>query len=104
MSENRGRSQERLSELKAQAQQLGLTPYAGLYGDKRRLDTWQKLLASENLQPLPPRQIETSSNHRIDWKLAIALFVGAIALLCLLKPIADKVLPVRINIQIGAKL
>jgi hypothetical protein len=91
----------RIDYLREQAEQLGLTPYAGLYGDKRKLATWQKLLESENLEPLPPRQIETSK--QINWPLAIALFVGAMTLLCLIKPIADKAFPVRINIQIGGK-
>ena len=95
----------RIALLKLRAEQLGLTHYAGLYGDKRYTATWQKLLEHEPdlqpLQPLQPRHIEKSSN--INWKLAIALFVGAMALLCLLKPLYSKALPIKINIQIGQK-
>jgi hypothetical protein len=91
----------KLGALKLRADELGLTHYAGLYGDKRYTATWQKLLENEpDLQPLQPRQPKKSN---INWKLAIALFVGAMALLCLLKPLYSKVLPVKITIQIGSK-
>lgn len=104
----------RIDYLKEQAEQRGLVPYAGLYGDRRKLATWQKLLESENLEPLLPRQTKTSSiqqdGYRDDGfeKAVFLLTAGAVAcllmMLCVfLKPIADKVLPVRITIQIGAK-
>ena len=92
----------KLGALKLRAENLGLAPYAGLYGDRRCSATWQKLLENEpDLEPLQPRQPEKSSN--IDWKLAIALFVGAMALFCLLKPLYSKVLPIQITIQLGRK-
>jgi hypothetical protein len=95
---------ESLHALKAQAAELGLTPYASLYGDRRQLKTWKKLLeGSEELIPLPKRAIEVSDRAQIKWKLAIAFFTGTLVLLCLLKPIYSKVLPVKITIQIGAK-
>ena len=97
-----GRDSRSISALKLRAEQLGLTHYAGLYGDKRCKETWEKLLENApELEPLHPRHIEKS--QEINWKLAIALFVGAVAFLCLAKPIHDKVLPVRITIQMGRK-
>ena len=97
-----GAKSHKIAVLKARAENLGLTPYASLYGDKRCSATWQKLLENEpELQPLQPRQPEKSST--INWKLAIALFVGAMALLCLLKPLYSKVLPIQITIQLGRK-
>jgi hypothetical protein len=96
-----GAKSHKIAVLKLRAEQLGLSPYAGLYGDKRCTATWQKLLEHEpELQPLQPRQPKKST---FNWKLAIALFVGAMALLCLLKPLYSKVLPVKITIQIGSK-
>ncbi|MEG4287294.1 hypothetical protein QUB68_29735 [Microcoleus sp. A006_D1] len=97
-----GKDSRSISALKLRAEQLGLTPYASLYGDKRCKETWQKLLKHEpELEPLHPRPIQKSST--IDWKLAIALFIGAMALLYLLKPLYNKALPIQINIQIGRK-
>lgn len=88
-----------IGALKARAEELGLKPYAGLYGDKRYVATWLKLLENEpELQPLHPRQPEQSAP--INWKLAIALFVGAMALLYLLQPLRSKVLPVHIDVNI----
>jgi hypothetical protein len=92
----------KLGALKLRAENLGLAPYAGLYGDKRCRETWQKLLEHEpELEPLQPRQPEKSST--INWKLAIALFVGAMALLWLTKPLYSKVLSIQITIQLGRK-
>ncbi len=91
----------KLGALKLRAENLGLAPYASLYGDKRKRETWEKLLEHEpDLQPLQPRQPEKSN---INWKLAIALFVGAMALLWLTKPLYSKVLPIQITIQLGRK-
>lgn len=87
--------------LKARAHELGLCEYAKLYGDKRKRETWEKLLDSHSaLEPLRPRLIEKSET-RINWQFAIASFIGAMALLCLVKPLMDKALPIRITIQIG---
>ncbi|MCC3508311.1 MAG: hypothetical protein JGK29_03935 [Microcoleus sp. PH2017_17_BER_D_A] len=92
-----------LHDLKSQASELGLTPYASLYGDRRQLATWEKLLeGSEELVPLPKRAIEVSDRAQIKWKLAIALFVGMVSLLCLFRPLVGK-LPVRITIELGRK-
>ena len=89
----------RIGALKLRAEQLGLSHYASLYGDKRYTATWQKLLENEpELEPLSPRLIQKSST--INWKLAIALFIGAMALLCLLKPLYNKALPIHIDIKI----
>jgi hypothetical protein len=89
--------------LKARAHELGLCEYAKLYGDRRKRETWEKLLDSHGeLEPLRPRVIERSET-RINWQFAIASFVGAVALLCLMKPMIDKVLPVTITIHIGQK-
>lgn len=89
--------------LKARAHELGLCKYASLYGDRRKRETWEKLLDSQGeLEPLRPRLVEKSES-RIHWQLGIASFLVAVTLLCLLKPMMDKVLPVRITIQIGAK-
>ena len=89
--------------LKARAHELGLCEYAKLYGDKRKRETWEKLLDSHGeLEPLRPRLIEKSET-RINWQFAIASFIGAVALLYLLQPLSSKVLPVRVTIQIGQK-
>ncbi|MEG4287309.1 hypothetical protein QUB68_29810, partial [Microcoleus sp. A006_D1] len=97
-----GKDSRSIGALKLRAEELGLTHYAKLYGDKRYTATWQKLLENEpDLQPLQPRHIEKSST--INWKLAIALFVGALALIILLRPIRNAALPIHINIQIGEK-
>lgn len=90
-----------LATLKQKATNLGLTPYASLYGDRRQRATWEKLLQSaDELTPLPERQITGPDRAQINWKLAIALFVGAIVLLCLLKPLHSRFLPIKITIQI----
>ncbi|MEG4287304.1 hypothetical protein QUB68_29785 [Microcoleus sp. A006_D1] len=97
-----GKDSRSIAALKIRAEQLGLTPYASLYGDKRCKETWQKLLQHEpELEPLHPRPIQKS--QEINWKLAIALFVGALALIILLRPIRNAALPIHINIQIGEK-
>lgn len=89
--------------LKARAHELGLCDYAKLYGDKRRRETWEKLLESHGeLEPLRPRLIE-KSEARINWQFLIASFVGAVILVCLFKPLMDKVLPVKITIELGRK-
>jgi|SRR6478672_2244898 len=93
-----------LTTLKAQAANLGLTPYAGLYGDRRQRATWEKLLQSASeLTPLPERQIPVPDRAQINWKLAIAFLVGALALIFLLQPLRSKIFPIKITIQIGAK-
>lgn len=93
-----------LATLKKKATILGLTPYAGLYGDRRQRTTWEKLLQSAGeLTPLPERPIETPDRAQINWKLAIALFVGAIVALLLLKPVYSRAFPIKIYIQIGVK-
>lgn len=90
--------------LKARAHELGLSDYAKLYGDKRKRETWEKLLDSQGeLEPLRPRLIEKSRQPQINWQFAIASFIGAVALLCLMKPMMDKVLPVTITIHVGQK-
>ena len=90
--------------LKNEATQLGLTPYAGLYGDRRQLATWERLLAgSEELVPLPKRAIEAPVRAQINWKLAIALLTATLSLFLLLQPLRSKIFPVRITVQIGAK-
>ena len=92
-----------IAGLKRQALDLGLTPYAGLYGDRRQRQTWEKLLAAaDELTPLPERQIPAPDHAQINWKLAIALLVGALALGFLLQPLRSKVFPIKITIQIGA--
>ena len=112
MSENQsslqGRSQFfmgndalKLDSLKRTAEQLGLAPYASIYGDKRCKSTWIKLLANTDLHPLNPRYTEKS--QPINIKLAIALFMGAMVLLFLLKPLHSKVFPIQVTIQFGAK-
>jgi hypothetical protein len=89
--------------LKARAHELGLSDYAKLYGDKRKRETWEKLLDSHGeLEPLRPRLIEKSES-RINWQFAIASFIGVVTLLYLLQPLYSKVLPVRVTIQIGQK-
>jgi hypothetical protein len=91
----------KLDSLKRTAEQLGLAPYASLYGDKRCKSTWIKLLGSSELYPLTPRYTEKS--QPINIRFAIALFMGAVILLFLLKPLHNKVFPVRVTIQFGAK-
>ena len=91
-----------IAALKAQATNLGLTPYASLYGDRRQRATWEKLLQSVGeLTPLPERP--TPDRAQINWKLVIALLVGALALGFLLQPLRSKIFPIKITIQIGAK-
>lgn len=91
-----------LAALKQKATNLGLTPYASLYGDRRQRATWEKLLQSAGeLTPLPER-ITSPDHAQINWKLAIALLVGAIALGLLLQPLRSKIFPIKITIQIGA--
>lgn len=91
-----------LAALKQQASNLGLTPYASLYGDRRQRETWEKLLAeASELAPLQPRR-QMPDRAQINWKLVIALFVGAIVLGFLLQPLRSKILPIKITIQIGA--
>ena len=97
-----------LATLKQKATNLGLTPYASLYGDRRQRATWEKLLQSAGeLTPLPERQpeqqIATPDHAQINWKLAISLLVGALALIFLLQPLRSKVFPIKITIQIGTK-
>lgn len=92
-----------LAALKKKATVLGLTPYASLYGDRRQRATWEKLLSADELTPLLERQIETPDRAQINWKLAIALLVGALALGLLLQPLRSKVFPIKITIQIGMK-
>lgn len=92
-----------IAALKAQATNLGLTPYASLYGDRRQRATWEKLLQSAGeLTPLPER-ITPPDRAQINWKLAIALLVVALALGFLLQPLRSKIFPIKITIQIGAK-
>ena len=91
----------KLDSLKRTAEQLGLAPYASIYGDKRCKSTWVKLLANSDLHPLTPRYIEKS--QPINVKFAIALFMGAVILLFLLKPLHSRVFPVRVTIQFGEK-
>jgi hypothetical protein len=91
----------KLDSLKQTAEQLGLAPYASLYGDKRCKSTWIKLLANTDLHPLTPRYAEKS--QPINIKFAIALFMGAMVLLFLLKPLHSKIFPIQVNIQFGAK-
>ena len=101
-----GKDSRSISALKLRAEQLGLTHYASLYGDKRKRETWEKLLENEpELEPLQPRlQLETFKKsdyqppHRRHY--AIALSVGAIALLCLLQPLHSNILPIDIDIKI----
>jgi hypothetical protein len=90
-----------LKQLKQKAANLGLTPYASLYGDRRQRATWEKLLSADELTPLPERQ--EPDRAQINWKLAIALLVGAIALSLLLQPLGSRVFPIKITIQIGSK-
>ena len=98
-----------LKTLKQKAGSLGLTPYASLYGDRRQRATWEKLLQSAGeLAPLPKRPPDRA---QINWKLAITLLVGAIALSFLSQSLRSKVFPIKvfpikikITIQIGTKL
>ncbi|MEG4397217.1 hypothetical protein [Microcoleus sp. BROC3] len=91
----------KLDSLKRTAEQLGLAPYASLYGDRRCKSTWVKLLGETDLHPLEPRYTEKS--QPINVKFAIALFLGAVILLFLLKPLHSKVFPIQVTIQLGAK-
>lgn len=97
-----------LAILKKEATELGLTPYAALYGDRRQRETWEKLLASAaDLAPLlPPSSHSTQVPDRaqINWKSTIALLVGVLALGFLLQPLRSKVFPIKITIQVGTKL
>lgn len=99
------RRHKRIEDLKREASDLGLTPYVSLYGDRRQLATWEKLLGSASeLQLLPKRTVEKLSDRaQINWKLAIALFVSVLSLILLLQPLRSKIFPVKITIQIGAK-
>ena len=93
-----------LATLKQKATNLGLTPYASLYGDRRQRATWEKLLQSaDELTPLPEREIATPDRAQINWKLAITFLVGAIALSLLLQSLPSKVFAIKITIQIGVK-
>ncbi|MEG4918611.1 hypothetical protein [Microcoleus sp. B7-D4] len=96
-----GNNALKLDALKRTADEMGLTPYASLYGDKRCKSTWVKLLAHTDLHPLNPRY--TEKTQPINIKFAIALFLGAMILLFLLKPLHSKVFPIQVNIQFGAK-
>lgn len=108
MSENLLRQ---IDELKIKASFRGLTVCdARRYGDARRLETWQKLLSEyPAVTPAPVPQISTKPDYRqINWRQAIALFVGAIVLFLLLQPLYSRLLklsPIRINIQfsVGTK-
>jgi hypothetical protein len=91
----------KLDSLKKVADEMGLTPYASIYGDKRCKTTWIKLLANTELHPLNPRYTENS--QPINVKFAIALFMGAIVLLFLLRAVYSKVFPIQVTIQFGAK-
>lgn len=97
-------TKKRLHILKKEAAELGLTPYAEFYGDRRQRVTWEKLLeGNEELVPLSKKEIPSPARAQINWKLAIALFIGAIALICLLKPLFSKALPIKITIELGRK-
>ncbi len=96
----------RIDALKMRAEQLGLVPYASLYGDKRRTATWEKLLENApELEPLHPRP-QFSEFKKSDYQLphrrhyAIVLSVAAIALLWLAKPLLSKVSPIQLDIKI----
>jgi hypothetical protein len=101
-------STKSLAILKKEATELGLTPYAALYGDRRQRETWEKLLKSAgDLAPLLPRPrcVQVPDRAQINWKLAIALLIGAIAVGVLLQPLSSKTFPIKITIiiQIGTK-
>jgi len=101
-------STKSLAILKKEATELGLTPYAALYGDRRQRETWEKLLESAgDLAPLlsRPHCVQAPDCAQINWKLAIVLLGSAIALIFLLQPLRS-IFPIRItiNIQIGTKL
>lgn len=91
-----------LSILKKEARELGLTPYASLYGDRRERATWERLLESVGeLPPLQQRQRDELPVHaQINWKLAIAFLALALGLIFLLQP--RSIFPIKITIQIGA--
>lgn len=96
----------RIDVLKLRAEQLGLTHYASLYGDKRKRETWEKLLEHEpELEPLHPRP-QFPEFKKSDYQLphrrhyAIALSIAAIALLWLAKPLLSKVSPIQLDIKI----
>jgi hypothetical protein len=97
-----------LAILKKEATELGLTPYAALYGDRRQRETWEKLLESAgDLAPLLPRPhcVQVPDRAKINWKIAIALLVGTLVSIILLCKSCSKVFPftVKITIQIGDK-
>jgi len=102
-------STKSLAILKKEATELGLTPYAALYGDRRQRETWEKLLKSAgDLAPLLPRPhcIQVPDRAQINWKLAIALLVSAIALFVLRQPFCSKGFPllrITVYVQIRTK-
>ena len=96
----------RIDALKLRAEQLGLVPYASLYGDKRKRETWEKLLENEpELEPLHPRP-QISQFKKSDYQpphrrhYAIVLSVAAVISFILLQPLYSKVLPIQIDIKI----
>jgi hypothetical protein len=97
-------STKSLAILKKEATELGLTPYAALYGDRRQRETWEKLLQSaSDLAPLLPRShcVQASDRAQINWKLPIAILLGVLVSITLLCKSCSKVFPVKITIQIG---
>jgi len=96
----------RIDALKLRAEQLGLVPYASLYGDKRRTATWEKLLENApELEPLHPRPQFSqfkSSDYRLPHRrhYAIVLSVAAVISFCLLQPLLSKTLPIQIDFKI----
>jgi len=101
-----GKDSRSISALKLRAEQLGLTHYASLYGDKRKRETWEKLLEHEpELEPRQPRpQLEKfkSSDYRLPHRrhYAIVLSVAAVISFILLNPLFSKVLPIQIDFKI----
>jgi hypothetical protein len=101
-----GKDSRSISALKLRAEQLGLTHYASLYGDKRKRETWEKLLENEpELEPLHPRP-QISQFKKSDYQpphrrhYAIVLSVAAVISFILLQPLYSKVLPIDIDIKI----
>jgi len=101
-----GKDSRSISALKLRAEQLGLTHYASLYGDKRKRETWEKLLEHEpELEPLQPRP-QISQFKKSDYQpphrrhYAIVLSVVAVTSFILLQPLYSKVLPIQIDIKI----
>ena len=101
-----GKDSRSISALKLRAEQLGLTHYASLYGDRRCSRTWQKLLENApELEPLHPRP-QLSQFKKSDYQpphrrhYAIVLSVAAIVSFILLQPLRSKVLPVYIDVKI----